>query len=162
MGHRGHRSHRGNQSLSRGGVGRGATERSWGNNRPSHFSLPEPELLAPLVQAVLSNPCSQSLERLSSVQSLSCVQLFVTSWTAAHQATLSITNFKSLFKLMSIESVDATQPSRPLSIPSPPAFNVSQHQGRFHSELNESFFKSGGQSIGASASASVLPMNIQD
>ena len=35
----------------------------------------------------------------------SCIQLFVTPWTAAHQASLSITNFQSLIKLMSIESV---------------------------------------------------------
>ena len=42
---------------------------------------------------------------ISSVQSLSCVRLFVTPWTAAHQASLSITNFRSLPKLMSIESV---------------------------------------------------------
>jgi len=41
----------------------------------------------------------------SSVQSLSRVQLFVTPWTAAHQASLSITNSQSLLKLMSIESV---------------------------------------------------------
>ena len=41
----------------------------------------------------------------SSVQSLSCVQLFATPWTAAYQASLSITNSWSLFKLMSIESV---------------------------------------------------------
>ena len=41
----------------------------------------------------------------SSVQSLSCVQLFVTPWTAACQASLSITNSRSLLKLMSIESV---------------------------------------------------------
>ena len=41
----------------------------------------------------------------SSVQSLSCVWLFVTPWTAAHQASLSITNSWSLLKLMSIESV---------------------------------------------------------
>ena len=41
----------------------------------------------------------------SSVQLLSCVQLFVTPWTAAHQASLSITNSRSLPKLMSIESV---------------------------------------------------------
>ena len=39
----------------------------------------------------------------SSVQSLSCVQLFVTPRTAAHQASLSITNSRSLLKLMSIE-----------------------------------------------------------
>ena len=41
----------------------------------------------------------------SSVQSLSCVQLFATPWTAACQASLSITNFWSLLKLMPIESV---------------------------------------------------------
>ena len=42
---------------------------------------------------------------LSSVQSLSCVRLFVTPWTAARQASLSITNSRSQPKLMSIESV---------------------------------------------------------
>ena len=41
----------------------------------------------------------------SSVQSLSCVRLFVTPWTAARQASLSITNSRSSHKLMSIESV---------------------------------------------------------
>ena len=50
---------------------------------------------------------------------------------------------------------DAIQPSHPLSSPSP-AFNISQQQCLFQ------FFASGGQNIGASASASVLPMNIQD
>ena len=43
--------------------------------------------------------------RFSSVQLLSCVRLFVTPWTAACQASLSITSSQSLFKLMSIESV---------------------------------------------------------
>ena len=43
--------------------------------------------------------------QLSSLQLLSRVQLFVTPWTAAHQASLSITNSQSLLKLMSIESV---------------------------------------------------------
>ena len=51
---------------------------------------------------------------------------------------------------------DATQPSHPLLSPSPPTFNLSRHQGPM-SQL----FSSGGQSIEASASASVLPMNIQ-
>ena len=41
----------------------------------------------------------------SSVQSLSCDQLFVIPWAEAHQASLSITNSRSLLKLMSIESV---------------------------------------------------------
>ena len=42
---------------------------------------------------------------ISSVQSLSHVRLFATPWTAAHQASLSITNSQSLLKLMSIEPV---------------------------------------------------------
>ena len=46
-----------------------------------------------------------SLYSISSVQSLSCVWLFVTPWTAACQASLSITNSQNLLKLMSIESV---------------------------------------------------------
>ena len=54
---------------------------------------------------------------------------------------------------------DAIQPSHPLSSPSPPAFNLSQHQGFFPMSQ---FFASGGQSIGVSASASFLPMNIRD
>ena len=41
----------------------------------------------------------------SSVQSLSCVQIFATPWTAAHQASLSITSSQSLLKHMSIKSV---------------------------------------------------------
>ena len=44
----------------------------------------------------------------SSAQSLSCVQLFATPWTAAHQASPSITNSQSLLKLMSIKSVTAS------------------------------------------------------
>ena len=68
--------------------------------------------------------------QLSSVQSLSRVRLFVTPWTEAHQASRSITNSQSLLELMSIER-DAIQPSHPLSSPSPPIFNLSQHQGLF-------------------------------
>ena len=62
---------------------------------------------------------------ISSVQLLSQVWLFVTPWTAAHQAFLSITNSRSPPKPMSIESV---MPSHPPSSPSPPALNLSQHQ----------------------------------
>ena len=54
---------------------------------------------------------------------------------------------------------DAIQPSHPLSSPSPPAFNLSQHQGLF--QMSQ-FFSSGGKRIGVSSSASVLPMNAQD
>ena len=53
---------------------------------------------------------------------------------------------------------DAIQPSHSLLSPSPPALNLSQHQGLFKCQL----FASGGQRIGVSASTSVLPMNIKD
>ena len=54
----------------------------------------------------LRNPTTgPRLRILSSLQSLSHVQLFATSWTTARQASLSITNSQSLLKLMSIESV---------------------------------------------------------
>ena len=54
---------------------------------------------------------------------------------------------------------DVIQPSHPLSSPSPPSPNSSQHQSLFHMSQ---FFTTGGQSIGDSASASVLPKNTQD
>ena len=86
------------------------------------------------------------------------VRLLVTPLTAACQASLSFTISRSLPRLMSIESV---MPSNRLIsvVPSPLAFNLSQHQGFFQmSQL----FASGGQRIGVSASTSVLPMNTQD
>ena len=55
---------------------------------------------------------------------------------------------------------DAIQPSHPLSSPSPPAPNTSQHQSLF--QWVNSLHTWGGQSTGVSASASVLPMNTQD
>ena len=55
--------------------------------------------------SVLFSQEDEALERFSSVQPLSRVQLFVTSWTAACQDSLSIANSRSLPKLMSIESV---------------------------------------------------------
>ena len=54
---------------------------------------------------------------------------------------------------------DAIQPFHPLSSPSPAAFKSFPASGSFPMSQ---FFESGGQNIGASASASVLPMNIQD
>ena len=56
---------------------------------------------------------------------LSHVRLFVTPWTMAHQASLSFT--VSRFHWVS----EAIQPPHPLSSPSPPALNLSQHQGLF-------------------------------
>ena len=57
-----------------------------------------------------------------------------TPWTAARQASLCITNSQNLLRLMSIESV---MPSNHLilSSPSPPAFNLSQHQGLFNESV---------------------------
>ena len=54
---------------------------------------------------IFQNIKELNIDQFSSVQSLSHVQLFVTPWTAACQASLSITNFRSLLKLMSTESV---------------------------------------------------------
>ena len=56
---------------------------------------------------------------------------------------------------------DAIQPSHPLSLPSPPNLNLSQHPASGSFPMSQ-LFASGGQSIGASASASVLPMSLQD
>ena len=96
---------------------------------------------------------------ISSVQLLSPVQLFVTPWTAAHQASLSITNSWSLLKLMSIELVMLSNHLilyHPLLLLCPQSFPAS---GSF--QMSQ-FFASGGQSIGVSASTSVLSMNTQD
>ena len=92
------------------------------------------------------------------VQLLSPIWFFVTPWTAAHQASLSITNFHSSLELMSIELV---MTSNHLTLCHPllllpsifPSIKVF---------FNELTLLSVGQSIGVSASASVLPMNIQD
>ena len=88
----------------------------------------------------------------------SVTQSCLTLWTAAHQASLSITNSRSLLKFMSFDSVMSSNhpsfvipsSSCPQSFPASGSFQMSQ------------FFASGGQSIGVSASSSVLPVNIQD
>ena len=67
----------------------------------------------------------------SSVQSLSCVRLFATPCITARQASLSITNSQSSLRLNVHRVSDAIQPSHPLSSPSPPAPNPSQHQSLF-------------------------------
>ena len=89
------------------------------------------------------------------VQSLSCLQLLLTSWTKAQQASLFFTISQSLLKLISIESV----------MPSTILFSVIPffHPQSFpasRSFLMSWLFASDGQSIGASAS--ILLMNIQD
>ena len=91
------------------------------------------------------------------VQLLSHVRLFETPWTTACQASLSFTVFQSLLRFMSIESLMLFNHlilCGPFSyclqsFPASGSFPVSQ------------VFASGGQSIGASASASILPMNVE-
>ena len=67
----------------------------------------------------------------SSVQLLSRVRLFATPRIAARQASLSITNSRSLPKPIVHQVGDAIQPPHPLSSPSSPTFNLSQHRGLF-------------------------------
>ena len=92
------------------------------------------------------------------VQLLSCVWLFVASWIEALQASLSFTISWSLFKFMSIESV---MPSNHLILCNPFLLRPSIFTSIKVSSKSR-LFASGGQSIGASASALVLPVIIQD
>ena len=95
---------------------------------------------------------------ISSVQWLSRVQVLATPWTAARQASLCITNSQSLLKLMSVESV---MPSNHLILCHPLLLLPSIFPASGSFPMSQ-FFSSGGQSTGASTSASTLPMNIQD
>ena len=122
------------------------------------FLLCNSELRAQ-VSLIITNTVSLNTTsvQFSSVQSLSRVRLFATPWIAACQASLSITNSRSSFRLMSIESV---MPSshlilcRPLLLlpPIPPSIRVFPM-----SQL----FAWGGQSTGVSALASFLPKKSQ-
>ena len=98
------------------------------------------------------------LKHSQSVQSLSRVRWFATPWTSARQASLSITNSRSLLRFMAIALV---MPSNHLTlfIPFSSCLQSLPASGSFPKSR---FFASGGQTIGVSASASVLPMNIQD
>ena len=94
----------------------------------------------------------------SSVQSLSRVQLFANPWTAARQASLSITNPRTCSN-----SCPSSWWCHPTISSSVIPFSSCLHSfPALGSFLISQFFVSGGQSIGASVSASVLPVNIQD
>ena len=103
---------------------------------------------------VLRTHCIPSF---SSVQLLSCVRLFVTPWTAARQASLSITNSRSLFKFMSIESV---MPPNYLILCHPllflpsifPSISIFPKESVLHTRWPKYW----------NFSFSILPMNIQD
>ena len=92
----------------------------------------------------------------SSVQLLSCVQL-CNPWPEAHQASLSITNSWSL-----LISCPSSQWCHLTISSSVVPFSCLQSFPESGSFVVSQFFASGGQSIGISASAPVLPMNIQD
>ena len=113
-----------------------------------------------LINPFLASVICLSLFKVSvshSVQSRSCVRLFATPLTVARQASL-FTISRSFLKLMFIYSVMPSNDLILCHLLFPPAFNLPA-SGSF--PLSQ-FFTSGGQSIGASASTSVLPVNIQD
>ena len=101
---------------------------------------------------------SDTVSSKSSVQWLSRVRLFVTPWTAAHRPPhpwLTLVVYSNSCPLSqwchtTISSSVIPFSSCPQSFPASGSFQMSQ------------FFATGGQSIGISASASVLPMNMQD
>ena len=90
------------------------------------------------------------------VQTLSRVRLFETPWTAIHQASLSFTISRSLLRVMSIESVmppDHLILCHPLLLPSIfPSIRIFSNELALHIRW---------PNTGTSASASILPMNIQ-
>ena len=138
----------------------------WGWSRQAYWSqlpcLPPGDLLDPDQTRVSCSSCTAGgffnteppgkPQKVNSVQLLSRVRLFVTPSTAVHQASLSITNSCPLswWCYPTISSSVIPFSSCLQSFPAPGSFPLSQ------------FFASGGQIIGVSASASVLPMNIQD
>ena len=114
---------------------------TWRSSSPktSQVFYPPPQFYVHLkFYQVVKGLCSG--EFFSSVQSFSCVRLFVTPWTAAHQASLSITNSGSLLKLMSIPSMMSSNHlilCRPLLLLSSIFHSV-------RSFLRSQFFTSGG------------------
>ena len=130
----------------------------------SSQSLPKPmssESVMPSNHLILCHPLlllPSIFPSISSVQTLSCVPLFATPWTTACQASLSITSSRNLPKPMSTESV---MPSNHLTLCRPLLLlpSIFPSIGSFQmSQLSAT----DGQSIGVSASTSVLPMNSQD
>ena len=120
-------------------------------------SKPHPKLSTVLEHLKADIWCWQSISGYFVVQSLSRVQLFATPWTAARQTPLSSTVSWSLLRFMSIESAMLSNhlilchplSSCPQPFPASRSFPMSR------------LFTSGGQSIGASALASVLPMKFR-
>ena len=123
----------------------------------SHISIQKCMMWRLILQPEILNENNKQnlfpIECISSVQSLFCVRLFATPGTAACQASLSITNSQSLLKLTFIESV---MPSNHLILCHPLLLPPSIFPSIRFFQMSQ-LFASGGQSIGVSASASVLP-----
>ena len=113
----------------------------------------------PWIFPILRTSLSFSLQlQFSSVQLLSHVQLYATQGLQHARIPCPVTNSQSLLKLMSIESVI---PSNHLILCLPFSSCLQSFTASGSFPMSQ-FFTSGGQSIGVSVSASVLPMNIQD
>ena len=150
----------GRRILNHRTTGLGMSVLCLGPSGRSHLVEPQTQLLLP--HTPLEQPKGRLehsvLRQISAVvQSLSCVQLFVTSRDCSHQAPVASTISWSLLQFSSTESVMLSQHCiichplllLPSVFPNFGVFPVSR------------LFTSGGQSIGASVSASVLPVNIQ-
>ena len=114
------------------------------------FKVKTRQYMSVILQTVKFRSCNRCC-------SVSHVRPLVTLWTAARQASLSFAISQSFLKLMFIESV---MPSNHLILCHPHLFLPSIIAST-ESFLMSQLFSSGGQNIGTSALASVLPMNIQ-
>ena len=107
---------------------------------PSHWSLPLPSHPTPpllIIKEYQDELLGLFSSFLSSVQSLSCVWLFATPWTAERQASLAITNSRTSLKLTSIELVMPSSQlilCRPLLLlpPIPPSIKVFSNKSTLH------------------------------
>ena len=115
------------------------------------FSVPFSDTLRTCVQSIL--PIA-----ISSFHLFSCVRLYATPWTAAHQDSLSITNSQNLLKLKSIKSL---MPSNHLIHSHPLLLGLHSFVASGSFRIRQ-FIASGGQSTGVADSASALLVNNQD
>ena len=134
----------------------------WMRGQPDPRWYPEPRELVSASIALMAPYASGSTLTLGSVQFSSVPQSCLTLWDPMDCSTPSLPVHHQLLEFTQIHVHwvgDAIHPSHPLLSPSP---SCSQSFPASRSFQMSQFFASGGQSIGVSASTSVLPMNIQD
>ena len=129
----------------------------WPQSLRDHLSLLDLYSLSCPFSISLFRSCVEIYVVVAIVQLLSCVWSLVTPWTTAHQAPLSFTISRSLLKSLSIESL-MWYNHLILCYPHLLFFQSFLASGSFPTSQ---LFASSGQIVGASASVSVLPMNIQ-